>query len=97
MVKSNYTFQLIADFCEDIVERKTRAVSMMVTDLEAHFCLQGEVFEPLDKETYGIIAISCVGGSISLVTSDGEFIRANELKPNDFDMVLCVWMTFHEK
>lgn len=97
MFKSKVTFELIGNFCADIVERKNAAVKMMITDLEVHFDECKESIEPLSKEHCDVIAISYVDGEIAFIFENGDLIYANTFDATDFDMVLCVWMAFHEE
>lgn len=97
MFKSPTTFELIGNFCADIVERKNVAVKMMITDLEVHFEECKEGVEPLSEEHCGVIAISYIDGEIAFIFENGDLIYANTFDATDFDMVLCVWMAFHEE
>lgn len=96
MFKSKTTFELIGNFCADIIERKDAAVKMMINDLEVHFDECNEEFEPLNNEHFGFVAISYVGEEIAFVDANGELTYADTFGAEDFDMVLCVWMEFHE-
>lgn len=97
MFKSPTTFQLIGQYCTDIINRKQNAVEMMVADFESHFSVCNEEFEPLSEEHYGVVAISYVDGKIAFVDAEGELTYAESFGAEDFDMVLCVWMEFHEE
>jgi len=97
MFKSKVTFEMICNFCADIVERKNAAVKMMITDLEVHFEENKEELEPLNEGHCGVIAISYIGGEIAFVFENGGLIYAKTFDAKDFDMVLCVWMAFHEE
>jgi len=97
MFKSPTTFELIGNFCADIINRKQQAVEMMINDFEAHFSVCDEEFEPLNKEHLEVVAISYVGGEIAFVLENGELLYANTFDASDFDMVLCVWMSFHKE
>lgn len=97
MLKSKATFELIGDFCADIVCRKEAAIKMIISDLKAHFKVCKEAFEPLGSEHFGIIAISYVNDKIAFVTEDGELIYEDSFCANDFDLVLYVWMAFHNE
>lgn len=96
MFKSPTTFELIGNFCADIINRKEKAVEMMITDFESHFSVCNEEFEPLNNEHFGVVAISYVDGKIAFVDEDGELTYADTFGAEDFDMVLCIWMEFHE-
>ena len=97
MFKSDITFELIGNFCADIVERKQKAVELMITDFESHFSVCNEEFEPLNNGHFGVVAISYVDGKIAFVFENGDLIYANAFDATDFDLVLCVWMAFHEE
>ena len=97
MFKSPTTFELIGNFCADIINRKEQAVKMMITDFESHFSVCNEEIEPLNNEHFGVIAISYVDGEIAFVFENGDLIYANTFDASDFDLVLCVWMAFHEE
>ena len=97
MFKSKATFEMIGNFCADIVERKNAAVKMMITDLEVHFGESKEELEPFDEERCGVIAISYIKGEIAFVFENGDLIYANTFDASDFDLVFCVWMAFHEE
>ena len=97
MFKSPTTFELIGQYCADIISRKEKAVKMMITDFESHFWAYNEEFEPLNNEHFGVIAISYVEGKVAFVYANGELTYADTLGAEDFDMVLCIWMEFHEE
>ena len=96
MFKSPTTFELIGQYCTDIINRKQNAVEMMIADFESHFVTCNEEFEPLQNEPFGFVAISYVDGKVAFVDADDELTYADTFGAEDFDMVLCVWMEFHE-
>lgn len=97
MFKSPTTFELIGNFCADIINRKEKAVEMMITDFESHFSVCNEEFEPFNEGHCGVIAVSYIEGEIAFVFENGDLIYANTFDASDFDLVLCVWMAFHEE
>lgn len=96
MFKSPTTFKLISQCCADIIDRKQKAVEMMIADFESHFLVCNEEFEPLNNEQFGIVAISYVEGKVAFVGANGELTYADTFDASGFDMVLCIWMDFHE-
>ena len=96
MFKSPTTLELIGQYCTDIINRKENAVKMMISDFESHFVVSNEEFEPLQNEPFGFVAISYVEDKIAFVDAEGELTYAENFGAEDFDMVLCVWMEFHE-
>ncbi len=97
MFKSKTTFELISQYCADINNHKQEAVKMMITDIESHFSVCKEEFEPLNEEHCGVVAISYVDGKIAFVLGNGGLWYADTFEATDFDMVLCIWNAFHEE